>query len=352
MTLVPRLLAIATAVPPYPLDQTDVIERVKLLFGRSPDLDRLLPVFLNTGIHRRYSCVPIEWYDRAHGWSERNRIYLDSALDLLEAATKRLLCLTGRHKSDIDGIVVASTTGIATPSLDARLIERMGLRSTVRRLPIFGLGCAGGVIGLARAASQAAAAPGETVLFLVVELCALSFRRDDWSKSNIVATALFGDGASGALISTEGAGPALVASGEHTWPGSLDVMGWEITDDGLKAIFSRDIPKLVTARFRDVASEFLARHGLAIDDIDCFICHPGGAKVIAALEHAFGLGQGALADAWGVLRDYGNMSATTVMFVLERMLAEARTTGKRWERALMSALGPGFTAGFLVLDNR
>ena len=352
MAVVPRLLAIATAVPPYPLDQTDVIERVKLLFGRSPELDRLLPVFLNTGIHRRYSCVPIEWYDRAHGWPERNRIYLDSALDLLEAATKRLLSLTGRHKGDIDSIVVASTTGIATPSLDARLIERMGLRSTVRRLPIFGLGCAGGVIGLARAASQAAVTPGETVLFLVVELCALSFRRDDWSKSNVVATALFGDGAAAALLSTEGEGPALVASGEHTWPGSLDVMGWEVTDDGLKAIFSRDIPKLVTARFRDVASEFLARHGLTIDDIDCFICHPGGAKVIAALEHTFGLGQGALVEARAVLRDYGNMSATTVMFVLERTLAKARATGARWERAMMNALGPGFTAGFIVIDNR
>src|SRR5215467_12304716 len=159
MGAVPRLLGVATALPLYPLDQDDVVERVRLLFGRSPDLDRLLPLFSNTGIHRRYSCVPIEWYDRAHGWPERNGIYLASALDLLEAATKRLLSPTGRHKGDIDSIVVASTTGIATPSLDARLIERMGLRSTVRRLPIFGLGCAGGVIGLARAASQAAVAP-------------------------------------------------------------------------------------------------------------------------------------------------------------------------------------------------
>ena len=145
MFAVPRLLAVATAVPPYPLDQSDVVERVKLLFGRSPDLDRLLPVFLNTGIHRRYSCVPIEWYDRAHGWPERNRIYLASALDLLEAATEQVLRLTGRDKDDIDSIVVVSTTGIATPSLDALLMERMGLRRTVRRLPIFGLGCAGGV---------------------------------------------------------------------------------------------------------------------------------------------------------------------------------------------------------------
>jgi len=352
MSAVPRLLAVATAVPPYPLDQNDVIERVKLLFGRSPDLDRLLPVFLNTGIHRRYSCVPIEWYDRAHGWPERNRIYLDSALDLLEVATQQVLCRTGRHKDDIDSIVVVSTTGIATPSLDALLIERMGLRSTVQRLPIFGLGCAGGVLGLARAASQAAVAPGKTVLFLVVELCALSFRRDDWSKSNIVATALFGDGAAAALLSTEAEGLAMVAAGEYTWPGSLDVMGWDVADDGLRAIFSRDIPNLVTTQLQDAASEFLARHGLAIDDIDRFICHPGGAKVLTALEHAFRLGEGALVEARAVLRDYGNMSATTVMFVLERILARARATGTGWERALMSALGPGFTAGFLVLDNR
>jgi alkylresorcinol/alkylpyrone synthase len=351
MATVPRLLSVATAVPRYPLDQKDVVERIKLLFGGSPDLARLLPVFLNTGIDRRYSCVPIEWYDRAHGWAERNRIYLASALDLLEAATHRVLSLSRRHKEDIGGIVVVSTTGVATPSLDALLIERMGLCRTVQRLPIFGLGCAGGVLGLARAASQAAVIPGKMVLFLVVELCTLSFRRDDWSKSNIVATALFGDGAAAALLSVDGEGQAIVAAGEHTWPQSLDVMGWEVTDDGLKATFSRDIPNLVTAQLRDVASEFLARHGLAIDDIDCFICHPGGAKVITALEHAFGLAQGALIEARAVLRDYGNMSATTVMFVLERILAKARPTGARWDRALMNALGPGFTAGFLVIEN-
>ena len=213
---------------------------------------------------------------------------------------------------------------------------------------IFGLGCAGGVLGLARAASQALAAPGETILFLVVELCALWFRRDDFSKSNIVATALFGDGAAGALLSTEGDGPTVVAAGEHTWPGSLDVMGWDVADDGLSAVFSRDIPKLVATRFREVMADFLARHDLVVDDIDRFVCHPGGAKVVAALEDAFGLGRGTLASARGVLRDFGNMSAATVMFVLERTLADPRP----WNRALMNALGPGFTAGFIVLDNR
>ena len=343
-----RLLSVATAVPPYPLDQDDVIERVKLLFGGAPTLERLLPVFTNTGIRTRYSCVPLDWYDRRHSWAERNRIYLAAALDMLEATTVQLLDRAGRSKDLIDAVVVVSTTGVATPSLDALLINRMGLRASVRRLPIFGLGCAGGVIGLARAASQALAAPGETILFLVVELCALWFRRDDFSKSNIVATALFGDGAAGALLSTEGDGPAVVAAGEHTWPGSLDVMGWDVSDDGLSAVFSRDIPKLVATRFREVMADFLARHDLVVDDIDRFVCHPGGAKVVAALEDAFGLGRGTLASARGVLRDFGNMSAATVMFVLERTLADPRP----WNRALMNALGPGFTAGFIVLDNR
>jgi alkylresorcinol/alkylpyrone synthase len=231
------------------------------------------------------------------------------------------------------------------------LIERMALHPTVRRLPIFGLGCAGGVIGLARAASQALLAPGEMVLFVVVELCALSFRRDDFSKSNVVATALFGDGAAAALLSTGGSGPAIAATGEHTWPKSLDVMGWEVADDGLRAVMSRDIPRLVATRLADAASAFLARHGLRLDDIDRFVCHPGGAKVVTALERTFALPPGALAESRAVLRDYGNMSAATVMFLIERLLAEA-SAAPAWHRALVNALGPGFSAGFLTLENR
>src|SRR5262249_41346974 len=168
-----RLLSVATAVPPYPLDQDAVVARVKLLFGRAENLDRLLPVFTNTGIRTRYSCVPIEWYDREHGWAERNRIYLATALDLLETVTLQLLESTGRDRSQIDTIVVVSTTGIATPSLDALLMERMGLRRTVRRLPIFGLGCAGGVIGFGLAPSHASVAPGVHVLLLTLDPCAL-----------------------------------------------------------------------------------------------------------------------------------------------------------------------------------
>ena len=344
-----RILAVSTAVPPYVLDQDDVTYRISLALGpRSREILRLLPMFGNTGIARRYSCVPIEWYEGTHDWPERNRIYLESALDLLEEATRNALEQAGRQPDEIDAIVVVSTTGIATPSLDALLMERMRLRRTVRRLPIFGLGCAGGTIGLARAATMASTAPGKLVLFLVVELCALSFRRDDFTKSNIVATALFGDGAAAALLlaSADG-GPCVVAGGEYTWPDSLDVMGWDVTGEGLKAIFSRDIPNLVTTQLHDVAVTFLAERGLTLRDVDRFVCHPGGAKVIDALESAYEVEPGALFESREVLRDYGNMSAATVMFVLERTMLNGAMP---WNRALVSALGPGFTAGFTLLE--
>jgi len=309
------------------------------------ELDRLMPVFAHAGVERRFSCVPLDWYERPHGWVERSALYREHALRLSEAAARGAMERARLSPADIDAIVCVSTTGIATPSLDAVLIGRLGLKPQVRRLPIFGLGCAGGVLGLARAAEMARAAPEERVLFLVVELCALSFRKDDVSKSNLVAAALFGDGAAAAILSCRGAGPALGAAGEHTWPGTLDIMGWEVAEDGLRPIFSRDIPALVQREFRAAAAGFLARQNLRFADIAHFVCHPGGAKVLSALEAAFGLAGGALGAARAVLREYGNMSAATVLFVLERMLAEGAGG-----RMLLTALGPGFSAGFLLLD--
>ena len=346
----PRLLGLATAVPAFRLRQADVQARADVLFDRrSSEIDRLIGVYANAGIRWRYSCVPLEWYERPHGWAEKNRLYLDNAVDLLARATHACLAQAGLDGGDIDGIVAVSTTGVATPSLDALVVERLGLRRDIWRLPVFGLGCAGGVLGLARAAAMARAAPGQRILFLVAELCTLTFRRTDQSKSNIIATALFGDGVAAAIVAgadvADGDGPALTAWGEHRWPDSLAVMGWRVEDDGLAVLFSRDIPALVRADLRAAAQTFLARHGLALDDIDGFVCHPGGAKVIAALEDAFGLPEGAMAAARGVLRDYGNMSAATVLFVLERLLGD-NASG----RHLMSALGPGFTAGFLTLE--
>src|SRR5215475_1183406 len=174
-----RLLALKSAVPSYILEQSDVTTRAGHLFKGRRDIDRLLPVFTNTGIDRRYSCVPIEWYADPHGWQDRTELFVENATNLLERVTRALLAEAKLTADDIDAIVVASTTGIATPSLDALVIERLGLRRDVRRLPIFGLGCAGGVTGLSRAADLAMARPGSRVLFLVVELCALTFRKND-----------------------------------------------------------------------------------------------------------------------------------------------------------------------------
>ena len=347
MTPEPHLLAVATAVPSHALAQGAVADRAWHWFDHAPaaELDRMMGVFGNAGIDKRHSTVPLDWYDHPHGWAERNTLFLEHALDLIEEAARKAIALADLEPSDIDAIVAVSTTGIATPSLDAMLMERMGLRRDLRRLPIFGLGCAGGVLGLSRAADLARVAPDARILFVVVELCALSFRRDEFTKSNIVATALFGDGAAAAVVSCKGDGPVFGAAGEFTWPKSLGIMGWDVAEDGLKAIFSRDIPALVRRDLKRAAGDFLARNDRDLAGIDHFICHPGGAKVIEALEDAFGLEPGALVAARGVLRDYGNMSAATVMFVLERKLREGAKGPM-----MMSALGPGFTAGFQLLD--
>ncbi len=342
----PEIAAIATAVPPHQIAQSEVAALAARLFDRdASEIERLLPAFANAGIDHRHSCVPLDWYLEPHGWRERNALYVEHALALVADAAERCLARAGCPPESVDGLVVVSTTGIATPSLDALLIERLALRPDVARLPIFGLGCAGGVIGLAPAAAMTSG--GRRVLFVVVELCALTFRNGDNSKSNIIAAALFGDGAAAALLdgTTDGAGPAIGPAGSHTWPGSLDIMGWNVEDDGFGVRFSRDIPTLVRRDLRPAAERFLAGHNLALALLDGYVCHPGGTKVIEALEAAFELPVGALDDARAVLRENGNMSAATVLFVLERRMA--RGLRGRW---LMAALGPGFSVGFQILE--
>jgi alkylresorcinol/alkylpyrone synthase len=345
-----RITAVATAVPEFVLRQTDVVARAAEIFAPEvPDFARFAPVYANAGVATRYSCVPIEWYGRPHSFTERNDLYIEHALLLLEQVAESLLDQAGLTTDDIDALAVVSTTGLATPSLDALLIERMALRRDVERLPVFGLGCAGGVSGLARAAQMALSRPGARVMFLVVELCGLTFQVNDISKSNIIATALFGDGAAGALVQCGDlsaiGGPAILDWAEHTWPGSLDVMGWSFGEDGLGIQLSRDVPGFVRDKLPAPAAAFLERNHMTLSDIGRHVCHPGGAKVLDALEDALGLSPGALTVSRAVMRDYGNMSAATALFVLKQTLAGAPSG-----RLLMSALGPGFTASFALLD--
>lgn len=341
-----RIAATATAVPPHILRQHEVAKHADEIFAPAvADFARFAPIYANAAIETRHFCMPIDWYGRRHSFSERNELYLDHAVDLLAAVASDLLAKCGLTAGEIDGLVVASTTGVATPSLDALLMEHLSFRRDVQRLPLFGLGCAGGVTGLARTAQLAEARPGSRYLFLVVELCGLTFRVNDTSKSNIVATALFGDGAAGALVATAADGPALIAAAEHTWPNSRDVMGWRVADDGLGVLFSRDIPHLIRTDLARPLQCFLSDEGLTLADLDGFICHPGGAKVLDALEDVFGVQPGGLVAARDVLRRYGNMSAATVLFVLDAVM-ERGLIGSQ----LMSAMGPGFTASFALLD--
>lgn len=340
-----RLASIATATPPNRATQAEVRERARAVFaGRGDLFERLEPVYDNAGVETRYFSRPLDWFLEHRGWTASNDAYLDVAVTLLAQATKDALAKAGLEASEIDTIVTVSSTGVATPSLEARLFTDLGFRADVKRLPVFGLGCGGGVLGLARAA-QMGSGTGETVLLLVVELCSLTFRLDDLAKSNLVATALFGDGAAALVFTPDADGPAITAWGEHTWPDTLDVMGWKVEDPGLGVIFQRSIPEIVRTRFRAAADAFLGRHDLAMNDIDHYVCHPGGAKVIDALEEALSRPPGSLTATREALRDYGNMSAASVLFALERALRD-----KPEGRMLLTALGPGFSAGFCLLE--
>lgn len=345
-----RVTAIGTAVPEHVLEQPKVARHVAAVFGpRTPAFAKLEGIYPNAGIDRRHSCMPLSWYGETIGWRARNALFMRHAVALLESAATACLARARLPADAIDAIVTVTSTGIATPSLDAHLMERLAFRRDVARSPLFGLGCAGGALGLARAATLAEGSGCARVLLLVVELCALTFRPADTSKSNIVATALFGDGAAAVLVSTNPAdsGVEVVGAGEHTWPNSLDVMGWEVADDGLGVVFSRDIPTIIRQDYPQALDAFLARHAMTRNDVAGFALHPGGEKVIRALEDVFGRPAGALREPREVLRRFGNMSSVTVLFVLETILAAAPSGP-----VLVSSLGPGFSAAFVLLQDR
>ena len=347
----PRLLSIATAAPSHVIDQDAAAARTIALFGgkvfRARDIESL---FANTGIRTRRAVRPMDWYEQPRPWEERNAVYIQEAERLwIEAATLALE-RARVEPGEVGAVVTISSTGVATPSLEARVASRVGLSPTCMRTPVFGLGCAGGVSGLALAARLAEARPGMAVLLVVVELCTLNVRPEEASKTNVVATALFGDGAAAAVLRAgaragDGQGRRIGALGEHTWPETLDIMGWRIDPAGLGVVLDAGLPGFVQKRFSEAAESFLAGADFTAADVSRFVCHPGGAKVLPALEASLGIGEGALDHERAVLAEFGNMSAPTVFFVLERVL-DAGPTG----RLVLGALGPGFTASFATLE--
>ncbi len=350
------IYGIATAYPPHRIRQDDVMAKAGEVFGHRPELmQRMSKSYGNAGVRQRYSCVPLEWYAGQHGWPERAQLFEENAVRLLTQAGRDALERASIKPGAVAATVTVSSTGIVTPCLDSLLQGPLGLSPAVLRLPVFGLGCAGGAIGLARAAAMARAHAGQWILFMCAELCGLTFRRADDSKANIIGTTIFGDGAAAVVLRATGADGAestqapslarVTAWGEHTWPGTRDMMGWRVEDDGLAVQFSNSIPALVREKMRGVTDGFLAAHGLAQGDLAGMIVHPGGTKVLEALEACYDLPQGALADARAILAEYGNMSAVTVLAVLDRALARGASG-----RQLMTAMGPGFSVGLCLLD--
>jgi alkylresorcinol/alkylpyrone synthase len=341
------LLSLATAVPGHVISQDQAKDAGRRAFkGRASLFERLSSVFDNAGIDQRHVVADIGWYVEEHGWADRNRLYLDAAEAMFLDAARKAIAQAGLIPADIDGVVFVSTTGVATPSLEARVFAQLGLRENVRRVPIFGLGCAGGVSGLATAARLASAEPGSRWLFVTVETCSISIRLDSDEPAAIVATALFGDGAAAAVVSTEGEAIATIrGSGEKIWPDTLGIMGWRVEDPGLAVVFDRAIPPFVEAELKDAVEQILSEIGVTRDSIGGFCCHPGGVKVIDAIETALALPSGTLDLERDVLREFGNMSSPTVLFVLERLIARGLP-----ERTMMTAFGPGFTCAGLVLE--
>jgi alkylresorcinol/alkylpyrone synthase len=341
-----EILSLAIANPPFRLTQSEAAARARELF---PHLKRLWPLYDNTGIEFRYNCEPIDWYLTPHSWEDRTASFHRHALDLLEQVTLEATEAAGIGLGDIDMIVTNTVTGLAVPSLDAMMFNRLKFAPTVERLPMFGLGCGAGVAGLARATRLAHASDGAHVLFLCVDLCSLCMRANDPSPAMFVSSALFGDGAAGVVLHNTRngarAGPRILATGEWCWRDTEHIMGWDIKDDGFGIVLSAELPELMSRALGPALQDFLDRNGFRLSDFNGFLFHPGSRKLLETMEQALGLARIKFEHSWQVLRGYGNMSSATVLFVLDRAL-KAGARGSH----LLVAFGPGFSAYFVVAD--
>ena len=341
-----EILSVATANPSFVLPQAEAARRAKDLF---PHLKALWKLYDNTGIDRRFNCEPIDWYLKPHTWEERTASFQRHALDLLVDVATRAASTAGVGLDAIDILITNTITGLSIPSLDAKLSNRLKLSPRVERLPIFGLGCGGGVAGLARATRLAHATEGAHVLFLTVDLCSLCLRVNDPSPAMFVSTALFGDGAAGVVLRNTADGaqgqPRILAMGEWCWPDTEYIMGWDIKDDGFGIVLSAELPSLMRDALAPALHDFLDRNGFRLSDFNGFLFHPGGRRLIETMQEALGLDPRHFEHSREVLRQFGNMSSATALFVLDR----AMKAGARGPH-LLAAFGPGFSAYFVAVD--
>jgi alkylresorcinol/alkylpyrone synthase len=348
------ILSLATATPDFKMSQKEAFERVKRI---TPHLARLEGIYTSSAIETRYSCVSPDWCEQPHGWEERMLVFRREAMKLLEKVAVQAVAEAGLEIDDIDVLVTNTTTGIAVPSFDAMLINRLNFKETITRLPIFGFGCSGGAAGLARASQLAQAMPGANVLFVTFDLCSLAVRSNDHSLTNFVAAALFGDGAAGIVLRSPNRNgrtgqkqtskpiARLVATGEHFLYSTENHLGLDVRDDGFGMVLSAQMPALVRENLNPAVSKFLKCNDMSLSEFDGYLIHAGGRKILEAVGEILGTSPDQMQHAWSVMRDYGNMSSATVLFVLQRALA-----AKEKGRHLLAAFGFGFSAHFAVID--
>jgi alkylresorcinol/alkylpyrone synthase len=346
-----RIAAVGSALPPHYYDQETLLEAFKRHWAkRHHNLDRLENLHRNVLVGGRHLALPVEEYERLETWGQANDAWIRVAQDVGERAIREGLQRAGLDTDDIDALITVTVTGVATPSIDARLMNRLRFPSRVRRMPIFGLGCVAGTAGIARAADYVRAYPDQIAVLLSVELCSLTLQREDLSIPNLIASGLFGDGAAAAIVAGSGreaAGPRIVESRSVFYPDSEEVMGWQISEEGFRIVLSADVPKVVQRHLRADVDSFLADNGLSREDVSIWVSHPGGPKVLEAMQAALDLPDEALASAWRSLREMGNLSSTSVLLVLQDIMENGAPAPDSY--GLMLAMGPGFCSEMVLL---
>ena len=346
-----HIAAVGRALPENYYDQETLIAAFKKHWGtRHYNLDRLERLHQNVLVGGRHLALTLEEYERLESFTESNHAYIRCAVELGSRAIDDGLVAAGLQRRDIDHIFFVTSTGVATPSIDALLSNRLSLRPDVKRTPIFGLGCLAGAAGIARAADYLRAYPDQVAVLVSVELCSLTLQRRDLSIPNIIASGLFGDGAAAVVqVGAERANgsPSVVASRSIFYPRTEEVMGWDITEEGFRVVLSADVPNVVREHVRDDVESFLADQNLGLEQISSYVCHPGGPKVLEALQAALDLPAGALALTWESLKSLGNLSSASVLMVLRDTLEHRRPAAGSY--GLMLAMGPGFCSELVLL---
>ena len=344
-----RIAGVATAVPKQYYTQQQILDELgKYWSDKLHNIEILNRFHHRVGVEGRYLSLPIEQYHDVEKFGQSNAHWLRVAEELGEEAVTSALAMAGVSKGDVGAMIVVSVTGIASPSLDAHLINKMGLPLSMRRTPIFGLGCVAGAAGISQATDYVRAYPDRVAVLLSVELCSLTWQRGDVSVANLIASGLFGDGAAAVVIRGDaGDGPEVMATESIFFPDTEGTMGWDISEEGFKIVLSSEVPAVIHKYLPSGVDSFLAKHGLKRDDVGSWVMHTGGPKVLEATQESLGLPACAFKASWESLKRVGNLSSASVLFVLEETMKGRRPAKGTW--GVLAAMGPGFCAELVLL---